>query len=69
MPPANSTSGGAHGVLSHAMHPVCESQFDSYTSTRKLAPTFPLPHAVVTACGLVEEVLEEGTEGDDGEEA
>src|SRR5690242_18023926 len=34
MPSASSTSGGAHGVLSHAMSPVCEATFDLCASTR-----------------------------------
>jgi len=52
MPPANSTSGGAQGVLSHAMSPVCETKFDIYiyTPNWQLALSFSLRHAAVTAC-------------------
>jgi hypothetical protein len=50
MPPASSTSGGAHGVLSHAMSPVCETTFDLCASTLQSVLTFSLRHAAVTAC-------------------
>ena len=50
MPPASSTSGGAHGVLSHAMSPVCEATFDLCASTRQSASIFSLCHAAVTPC-------------------
>jgi hypothetical protein len=33
--PASSTSGGAHGVLSHAMRPVCEIKFDTCAPSRR----------------------------------
>src|SRR5262245_9053245 len=50
MPPASSTSGGAHGVVSHAMSPVCEIEFDLYDSTRQSVPAFSLRHIAVTPC-------------------
>jgi hypothetical protein len=50
MPPASSTSGGAHGVLSHAMSPVSETRFDTCASTRQSVPALSLRHATVTAC-------------------
>jgi hypothetical protein len=51
IPPASSTSGGAHGVLSHAMTPVCETTFETCASPRQSAPTFSPRHAAVTlAC-------------------
>src|SRR2546429_9922864 len=50
MPPASSTSGGAHGVLPHAMSPVCESKFDLCGSADQSTPTFSLRHAAVTPC-------------------
>jgi predicted metal-binding protein len=49
MPPASSTSGG-HGVLSHAMSPVCETKFDSCALTRQSVPIFSLRHPSVTPC-------------------
>ena len=38
--PASSTSGGAHGVLSHAMSPVCENMFGSCASARRISAHF-----------------------------
>jgi hypothetical protein len=50
MPPASSTSGGAHDVLSHAMNLVYEDTFDSCASTQQAASTFSLCHDAVTPC-------------------
>ena len=45
LPPASSTSGGAHDVLSHAMSPVYETTFDTCALPRQSAPTFSPCHA------------------------
>jgi hypothetical protein len=49
MAPASSTSGGAHGVLSHAMSPVCETTFDLCAPAQQSAPTFSLCHLAVSS--------------------
>jgi hypothetical protein len=50
MPPASSTSGRAHGVLSHAMSPVYEDTFDLCASTQQSASTSLCHDAVTPAC-------------------
>src|SRR6266516_3947408 len=50
MPPASSTSGGAHGVLSHAMSLVSETRFDLGVPARQSVPAFSPRHAAATPC-------------------